>query len=137
MTLTPYVFFDGNCAEAMRFYEQKLGAQTRMVMKAKDSPDPPKDPAQGERILHAHLDIDGQALLASDWMAPHAFEGSKGFSLALQYDDVERAQQVFDALADGGAVNMPMQKTFWSERFGMLVDRYGIAWMVGGPNLKM
>jgi PhnB protein len=132
--LNAYVFFDGDCADAVRFYEKTLGAKVQMMLKAKDSPDPPKDPAAGERILHAHLDIGGQSLLASDWMAPHAYEGMKGFSLSLQYDGVDEAKRVFDALSDGGRVNMPMQKTFWSEAFGMLVDRHGLLWMIGGPN---
>ena len=133
--LNAYVFFDGDCADAVRFYEKTLGAKTQMIMKAKDSPMPPSNPAEGDRILHVHLEIGGKSLLASDWMAPQPYPGKHGFSLALQYDGVDEAKRVFDALADGGSVNMPMQKTFWSESFGMLVDRYGIHWMVGGPNL--
>ena len=136
-TLNAYVFFDGDCAEAVRFYERTLGATTQMMMKAKDSPMPPQNPADGERILHAHIQVDGKSLLLSDWMAPHPFPGRHGFALALQYDSVEQAKRVFAALADGGTVNMPMQKTFWSESFGMLADRFGIHWMVGGPQLAV
>ena len=137
MQLDAYVFFNGKCAEAMRFYEKTLGGKIQMMLKAGDSPAPPENPADRDRILHAHLELDGKHLLASDWMAPHAYEGMKGFSMSLQYDDVDEAKRVFDALSDGGKVNMAMQKTFWSESFGMLVDRYGLSWMVSGPSLKV
>jgi len=136
MQLDAYVFFDGQCAEAMRFYEKTLGGKIQMMMKAGDSPMPPENPASRDRILHASLELDGKHLLASDWMAPHAYEGMKGFQMSLQYDSVDEAKRVFDALSDGGRVNLAMQKTFWAESFGMLVDRYGLGWMVSGPAVK-
>jgi PhnB protein len=128
----PYLFFDGTCAEAMRFYERTLGGKLDL-MKAGDSPaagDMP--PGSGDKILHARLALGDRALMASDWMDSRPFEGMKGFSLALAYPTVDEAQRVFDALAEGGQVNMPMGKTFWVESFGMLVDRFGTPWFISG-----
>jgi len=87
-------------------------------------------PGSADRIMHARLVIDGRILMASDSMVGHPYEGMKGFSLSLVYATVSDAQRAFDALAEGGRVNMPLQKTFWAEAFGMLVDRYGTPWMV-------
>jgi len=131
--VTAYLMFNGTCAEAMRFYERTLGGKLGMMMTAKDSPVADKlPPGSGDRILHARLDVGGGALMASDWMAPQPYEGMKGFSLALSYPTVAEGKRVFDALAAGGQVNMPFEKTFWVESFGMCVDRYGTAWMVNG-----
>jgi len=131
--LDPYLFFDGTCAEAMRFYEKTLGGKLDL-MKAGDSPaagDMP--PGSAEKILHARLALEDRAVMASDWMGgDQPYEGMKGFALAVGYTQVDEAQRVFDALAEGGRVNMPMQKTFWVESFGMLVDRFGTSWMVSG-----
>jgi PhnB protein len=130
--LDPYLFFDGNCAEAMRFYERTLGGKLDL-MKAGDSPAAGDMPPGGaDKILHARLALEDRALMASDWMDTRPFEGMKGFALALGYSKVDEAQKVFDALAEGGQVNMPMQKTFWVESFGMLVDRFGTSWMISG-----
>jgi PhnB protein len=89
-------------------------------------------PSMAERIMHARLAIDGRALMASDAMIGQPYDGMKGFSLSLVYPTPAEAQRVFDALADGGKVTMPMQKTFWAEAFGMLTDRFGVHWMVNG-----
>ena len=89
-------------------------------------------PGSAERILHARLVIDGRRLMASDSMVGQPYEGMKGFSLSLVYPTVAAARAVFDALAKGGKVTMPLQKTFWVEAFGMLVDRFGTPWMVNG-----
>ncbi len=132
--LAPYLFFDGNCADAMRFYERTLGGKLDL-MKASDSPAAAEvPPGSGDQILHARLVLDdGRVLMASDWMAGQPYPKEKGFSLSLGYTTTAEAQRVFDALAEGGKVNMPFQKTFWAEAFGMLEDRFGTPWMVSGP----
>ena len=131
-----YLFFDGTCAEAMRFYEKTLGGKIEMMMTHADMPaqpgSPPPPPGSAGRIMHAALVIDGRRLMASDSMVGHPYEGMHGFSLSLVYPTVAEANKVFGALAEGGKVTMPMQKTFWVESFGMLVDRFGTPWMVNG-----
>ncbi|HEX4964042.1 MAG TPA: VOC family protein [Thermoanaerobaculia bacterium] len=131
--LAPYLFFDGNCADAMHFYERTLGGKLEL-MKASESPVADEmPPGSGDRNLHARLVLDdGRVLMASDWMAGQPYPGKKGFSLSLGYPAVAEAQRIFDALAEGGQVTMPFQKTFWAEGFGMLEDRFGTPWMVNG-----
>jgi PhnB protein len=127
-----YLVFDGTCAEAFRFYQRTLGGELYLMTHG-DSPI--KDqvpPAAKDRIMHARLLLDGRPLMGSDGMAGQHYEGMKGFSLSLVYPTTAEAQRVFDALADGGRVTMPMQKTFWVESFGMLVDRFGTPWMING-----
>ena|SRR6185295_6110215 len=133
--LDAYLFFDGNCADAMRFYESALGGKLERMMTHGESPAAAETPpGMADRVMHAHLAIGGRALLASDAMAGEPYEGMKNFSLSLTYPTAEEARRTFDALAEGGQVKMPIEKTFWSEAFGMLVDRFGTPWMVsGGP----
>jgi len=129
--ISAYLFFDGNCAEAMRFYERTLGGKLTLMTHAEAPPAAQAPPGNADRIMHARLVLDGGgALMASDEMAGHAYAGMKEFKLSLTYPTVAEAQPVFDALAEGGQVNLPLQKTFWSEGFGMLVDRFGTPWMV-------
>ena len=136
--LDSYLFFNGTCAEAMRFYERTLGGKLEMMMTHAQSPVAVESPpGSADRILHARLVIDGRALMASDSMAGQPYEGMKGFSLSLIYPTVAEAKKTFDALAEGGKVTMPFAKTFWAEAFGMLVDRFGTPWMVNGPAVKM
>jgi PhnB protein len=131
--LDAYVFFDGTCAEAMRFYESTLGGKIQMMMTHAESPEAGEvPPGSADRILHASLEIGDRILMASDSMVGHPYEGMKGFSLSLTYPTTEEAKKIFDALAEGGQVTMPIEKTFWSEAFGMLVDRFGTPWMVSG-----
>ena len=128
--LSAYLFFNGNCAEAMRFYESTLGG-TLNLMKQGDSP--VKESASADKadlIMHARLVFDGGTLMASDWIADYPYERPQGVSLSLTYPKGTDVKQVFDSLAEGGRVNMPLQKTFWSEAFGMLVDRFGTPWMI-------
>jgi PhnB protein len=135
--LDTYLFFDGNCAEAMRFYERTLGGKLFM-MTHRESPMGAQTPAgSADRIMHARLDLDGRMLMASDSMVGHPYAGMHGFSLSLVYPTVEEARKIFDALADKGKVTMPMQETFWVEVFGMLTDRFGTAWMLNGGKSKM
>ncbi len=127
-----YLIFDGTCAEAMRFYQRTLGGKLALMTHAESPIAAQTPPGSANRIMHARLDLDGRLLMASDSMVGQPYEGMKGFSLALMYPAVADAKRVFDALADGGKVTMPLQKTFWAEAFGMLVDRFGTPWMVNG-----
>ena len=131
--LDPYLFFDGTCAEAMRFYERTLSGKLETLMTQAESPMAgTASPGDGDRILHARLVFDGRVLMASDWMAARPFERMQGFALSLSYPNVADARRVFDAFAAGGRVTAPLEKTFWAEAFGMLVDRFGTPWMVSG-----
>ena len=130
--LNTYLFFDGNCADAMRFYERTLGGKLSLMTHAESPMAAETPPGSANRILHARLDFDGGMLMASDSMVGHPYEGMKGFSLSLIYPTAAEGRRMFDALAQGGHVIMPMQKTFWAEGFGMLVDRFGTPWMVNG-----
>ena len=132
-----YLFFDGNCAEAMKFYEKTLGGKLEMMMTAAQSPDADKfPPAMKDKILHAAINLNGRMLMASDDMSGTPYSGMKGFSLSLIYPTADEARRIFDALGAGGKVIMPMAKTFWAEAFGMLTDKYGVAWMVWMPSPK-
>ncbi len=136
--LDPYLTFDGNCAEAMRFYERVLGGKIGMMMKNAESPMAEQcAPSDRERIMHARVEIEGRLLMASDAMAGHPYTPMSGFSLTLVYATTDKARRVFDALAEGGTVRMPLQKTFWVESFGMVVDRFGTPWMVNGGAATM
>ncbi len=131
--LDAYLFFDGNCAEAMRFYERTLGGKLKVMMTHAESPMAAQTPpGSGDRIMHAALEIDGRVLMASDSMVGQPIGGMKGFSLSLTYPTAAEARRMFDALAAGGRVTMPLEKTFWAEAFGMLVDRFGTPWMISG-----
>ncbi|MEO8187827.1 MAG: VOC family protein [Burkholderiaceae bacterium] len=130
MKMNPYLTFDGNCADAMRFYQKTFGGQLEM-MTFDSSPmrdDIPK--GHGDKIVHACLTVDGQSLMASDTGPWAPFEGIKGISVTLNYPTAATARPIFDALADQGKVTMPLQKTFWAEAFGMVNDRFGTPWMV-------
>jgi PhnB protein len=130
--IEPYLFFGGRCDEALEFYRTALGAQVEMMMRFKESPDPlPPDsvPAGFEnKAMHASFRIGGSRLMASDGNV----EGTKfeGFSLSLAVPNEAEAERAFAALAQGGKVGMPLAKTFWSPKFGMLTDRFGVGWMV-------
>lgn len=128
-----YLIFDGNCAEAMRFYESTLGGKLEALMNFGETPGCDQMPPESrDRIMHARLILDGRPLMASDCMPGQPYEGMKGFSLSLAYPTAGEAQRVFDTLAEGGQVTMPLQKMFWAEAFGMVTDRFGTPWMVNG-----
>lgn len=129
--LNAYLMFDGDCAEAMRFYEKTLGGKLSLMNHAESPMKDQMPPGMAERIMHARLELpDGGVLMASDWMVGQPYPGKNGFSLSLGYQDAEEARRVFDALSEGGRVTMPLQKTFWAEAFGMFADRFGTPWMV-------
>ena len=128
----PYIFFGGRCEEALAFYRTAIGAQVDLIMHYKDSPQPMPPgsipPGFENKVMHVTFRIGGTTLMASDGCE----EGAKfnGFSLSLAVPTEAEADRAFAALAVGGQVRMPLAKTFWSPRFGMLTDRFGISWMV-------
>lgn len=129
--LDAYLFFDGTCADAMRFYERVFRGKLEMLQTYGESPAATDvSPEKHGRIMHARLDLDGRALMASDAVSEDPFEGIRGFALSMNYDSVDEAQRVFTELGDGGTVQMPLQKTFWAAAFGMLVDKFGTPWMI-------
>jgi PhnB protein len=131
--LDSYLFFDGNCAEAMRFYERTLGGKIEMSMTYAQSPDPAQcPPGSQDRIMHSSMLIEGRRLMASDTPTNHPAQAMNGFALSLSYPTADEARRVFGALSEGGKEIMPFGKTFWAEGFGMLTDRFGTPWMVGG-----
>ena len=127
-----YLFFGGRCEEALEFYRTALGAQVERVIHFKESPEPPPpgvlQPGFENKVMHSTFRIGGTTLMASDGCQ----KGSNfsGFSLSLAVPTEAEADRAFAALVDGGQVKMPLAKTFWSPRFGMLTDRFGIDWMV-------
>ncbi|MEI8150876.1 MAG: VOC family protein [Hyphomicrobiales bacterium] len=133
MHVQAYLFLDGRCEEAIEFYKKTLGAKVEMMMRFKECPDPmPPEmcpPGSENKILHSCLRIGDTAVMASDGMARGKPE-FKGFSLSVSAKDEADADRLFNALADGGKVEMPLGKTFFSPRFGMLADRFGVGWMV-------
>ena len=134
-----YLAFDGNCADAMRFYEQALGGKLEVLMSGAESPIAEHMPKEfAHRILHARLVLPGGGMLyAGDAPAHVPYEGIKGVSITVDYATVAEAQRVFDALAAGGRVTMPMQSAFWAKRWGMLVDKFGTPWIVNGEPIPV
>jgi PhnB protein len=137
MQVQPYLFFDGRCEEAVEFYKGALGAEVEMLMRFKDSPDPPPPgmvpPGSGDKVMHACFRIGDTAVMASDGRC-QGRPSFQGFSLSLAAADEAEADRLFAALADGGQVQMPLNKTFFSPRFGMVADRFGVSWMVVVPS---
>lgn len=133
--ITPYLFFSGRCEEALEFYRQALGAQVEMVMRFNESPDPPPPgmlpPGFETKVMHASFTVNKLRLMASDGC--DAQSTLHGFQLALSVDSEATAHQVFNALSDGGTVQMPLGKTFWSPCFGMVADKFNVVWMVMVP----
>jgi PhnB protein len=128
--VNPYLIFDGNCGEAMQFYQRVLGGKLD-VMSYGQSPDPAHVPkGSEERVMHAFLQTDGGPLMASDCPAGMPYPGMHGFWVSLAFQDAATVRRVYDAFAERGEVVMPLGRTFWAESFGMLVDRYGTRWMV-------
>lgn len=134
----PYLAFDGTCAEAMRFYASVLGG-TLGVMTNRQSPFADRCPSEHlDRVMHARLELeDGTSLYAGDCPPGMQYQGIHGVSIALNYDSIEKARQVFDALAEGGTVTMPFSDTFWAKKFGMAKDRFGCHWIVNGEMIDM
>ena len=128
-----YLLFNGSCEQAIEFYRKALGAEVEMMMRFKESPEPPPPgavPADFEnKIMHAAFRIGQTTVMASDGCSTDKVN-FEGFSLSLSVATESEADRAFNALANGGQVKMPLTKTFWSPRFGMLEDRFGIGWMI-------
>ena len=130
--LDSYIFFNGNCADAMHFYSEVLGTPLTALMKYGDSPEPNQcAPGSADRIMHASMLVDGRNLMASDVPAGQE-KPVQGFALSLFYDQPDEARRIFDRLSQGGSVMMPLAETFWAQTFGMFTDRFGTPWMVSG-----
>ena len=133
MKVEPYLFFDGRCDEALEFYRRVLRAEVTMLMRFKDSPEPHQPgmipPGSENKVMHAGFRIGDTTLMASDGrcLGKPTFQG---FALSLSVPNDAEAERLFAALGDGGQVQMPMTKTFFSSRFGMVADRFGVPWMV-------
>ena len=133
MKVQPYLFFDGRCEEAIEFYERALGAEVLMLMRFNESPDPPPPgmipPGSENKIMHSCLRIGEAEVMASDGhcMGNPAFQG---VSLSLDVASEAEADRLFNALGEDGQVQMPIGKTFFSPRFGMVADRFGVSWMI-------
>ena len=127
----PYLFFDGRCEEALAFYTKALGAEVTMLMRFKDNPEPQGGPpnVQPEKVMHARLRIGDAVIFAGDGMCRGATHFD-GVALSLTVADEAEADRMFNGLLDGGTVVMPLGKTFFSPRFGMLCDKFGVNWMV-------
>jgi PhnB protein len=130
MKLNPYLFFNGQCESAFKFYEQCLRGKIEMMMTHGDSPMAQQVPSDWRnKIIHARLTVGNNVLMGAD-APPEHYEQMKGFSVSLIVDDPADAERIFNALTANGTVRMPLQKTFWAARFGMLVDQFGVPWMV-------
>lgn len=132
----PYLFFGGRCEEALKFYERAIGAEVDMLMRHSDSPEPPPPgmlkSGWENKIMHASVRVGENTLMASDGCS--AEDGNfNGFKLSLTLPTESDAERVFAALEEGGTVQLPLTKTFWSPKFGMLTDRFGLGWMITVP----
>jgi PhnB protein len=130
MQVQPYLMFDGRCEEALEFYRQALGARVEALLRFKDSPDPQMcAAAPAEKVMHSCFRIGDTAVMASDGQC-QGKASFQGFSLAITAADDADAKRRFDALVDGGQVQMPLGKTFFASSFGMVADRFGVSWMI-------
>jgi PhnB protein len=136
MHVQPYLYFDGRCEEAIEFYKRAVGAKVDMMLRFKDSPVPPQGsgenappPGTENKVMHATIRIGDSAVNASDGRCGGRAK-FEGVSLSITVENDDKAESIFEALSDGGQVQMPLTKTFFSSRFGMVVDRFGVSWMV-------
>jgi PhnB protein len=132
MQIQPYLFFDGRCEEAIEFYRDAVGAEVTMLMRFKENPEATAGcmpPGAEDKVMHASLRIGDATVLASDGRCTGQ-PSFQGFALSLTASDADEAERLFAALGNGGQVQMPMAKTFFSPRFGMVADRFGVSWMV-------
>jgi PhnB protein len=131
----PYLFFNGSCEEAIEFYRKAIGAEVEMMMRFKESPEQPPPgavpPGVENKIMHSSFRVGQTTVMASDGDGDSTDKPSfQGFSLSLSVANEAEADRAFNALADSGQVKMPLTKTFWSPRFGMVEDRFGVGWMI-------
>ena len=130
MKTTTYLFFNGQCEEAFKHYEKVLGAKPQMMMHYEGSPAASMvPPDNANKVLHGSIKVGDMTVMGAD-CPPGRYNKQQGFAVTLDFDKPEEAERVFKGLGEGGTVTMPMEKTFFAERFGMLVDRFAIPWMV-------
>lgn len=130
MQLNPHLHFNGECEAAFKFYEQCLGGKITFMMPHEGTPIADQVPAEWRnKILHASLKVGDEVLMGAD-APPDHYQKPQGFSVTLGMKDPAEAERIFHALAENGTVQMPLQETFWAARFGMLIDRFGIPWMI-------
>lgn len=129
MHLNPYIYFPGNCAEALAFYEKTLGAQILSTFRFGDSPMAEKMPDWADKVMHATFKVGDSHIMASD-APPEHYSAPAGFAIHIPATSITEAERLFNGLSEGGTVTMPLQKTFWAVRFGMFKDRFGIPWMI-------
>jgi PhnB protein len=130
MQMNPYLSFGGDCEEAFKFYEECLDGKLGEIFRYAGTPVSEQVPADWQRkVMHGSLTIGEQVLMGAD-IAPDRYEKPQGFSLSLQIKNTTQAERIFQLLAKDGTVVMPLQKTFWAARFGVLADRFGIPWMI-------
>lgn len=130
MRVDPYLFFDGNCEEAFTFYADTLRGTITFMQRHRGTPAESQVPEEWQdKVMHVRLELGDRAILGSDAPPPH-FHRPEGFSVSLTLADPAEAERVYNALAEGGHVGMPLQETFWAARFAMLVDRFGTPWMI-------
>ena len=134
MPVTPYLFLDGRCEEAIDFYKKHLGAEVGMMMRFKEAPaDQTCSPSHENKIMHACITINGTQMMMSDGRVENKPE-FKGFALSLDAKDPADGDRMFDALSQGGQVQMPLMESFFAKRFGMVADKFGVGWMIiAGP----
>ena len=133
MQVNPYLYYNGNCEAAFRYYEKVLGGTIEMMLTHEGTPAAEHTPPEWQKkIIHARMSIDGAVIMASD-APPGRFHQPQGFSVSLLIENPAEAERRFNALAEGGTVSMPFGKTFFSRGFGMCVDQFGIPWMVNCP----
>jgi PhnB protein len=130
MNVQPYLFFDGKCDEALEFYKAAVGAQPKMLMRFKEAPDQSMiSPGAENKVMHAQVQIGDATVLMSDGRNT-GNTNFKGFALTITAKNESEADKIFNALAAGGQITMPLGKTFFSPRFGVLTDKFGVGWMV-------
>jgi PhnB protein len=132
MKIAPYLMFDGNCREAFTAYETILGGRIEAMMDHRGTPAEAHVPPEWlDKIMHACLELDGQMLMASDAPPERSDGPMRSVSVSVNVPEVAEAERIFAAISDGATIQMPMEETFWSPRFGMLRDRFGTNWMIG------
>jgi PhnB protein len=130
MQVNPYLNFNGNCEAAFQFYERSLGGKIECLVLHEGTPAEAHTPAEWrKKVLHGRLNLNGQVIMASD-CPPEHYQKPQGFSVTLGVKEPGDAEKYFHALAENGKVSMPIQETFWAHRFGMVVDQFGIPWMI-------
>jgi PhnB protein len=130
MKVQPYVFFDGKCDEALEFYKRALGAKVTALMRWKEAPDKSMiTPGHENKVMHSEFQVGETVILASDGRGTGK-PSFQGFALTITADNDADAKRIFNALGDGGQVQMPLEKTFFASLFGMVADKFGVGWMV-------